>query len=123
MDVSLILIIIGIIAVILSFFIGGTNSFKADDVEQISISLHEETSAIKKRLRIVEEELMIGIGPMPSPRKSISTTHSTPKPIHEIIVNQILSLHEQGYSIDDIAQRASLTTVEVEQVLRSKGVL
>lgn len=114
MDLPMILIIVGIIIVIASFFFGHTNASKSEDIEQVSMSLHQETSAIKKRLRTVEEELMIGIGSME--KKTAS------KPIHEIIVNQILSLNAQGYSIEDIAHRSSLSTADVQSVLRSKGV-
>ncbi len=119
MELSTILIIIGVIAVILSFFIGNSTRTDADELEKISISLHQETNGLKKRLKIVEEELMIGLGSgqsdIPRPKQE--------KQVHEIIVNQILSLNAQGFSIEDIAKRASLTKAEVLSVLRSKGVM
>lgn len=119
MDIPLILIIIGLIAVFTSFFIGNSKDKYADELEKVSISLHQETSGLKKRLKAVEEELMIGVGPITSnlPKKQQA------KPIHEIIVNQILSLHSQGFSINDIAKRSSLTKEDVLSVLRSKGVI
>lgn len=119
MDMPLILIIIGLIAVIASFFIGKSNQVSSDELEKVSISLHQETNSLKKRMRAVEEELMIGIGPM----KGNQNKTKKGKPIHEIIVNQILSLNSQGFSVDDIAKRASLSTEEVISVLQSRGVI
>lgn len=118
MDIPMILIIIGLIAVIVSFFIGKSNHAYADELEKVSISLHQETSGLKKRLRVVEEELMIGMNPVKANTQQIKKE----KPIHEIIINQVLSLNSQGFSIDDIAKRASLTTEEVISVLQSRGV-
>ncbi|MDN4609038.1 hypothetical protein [Sporosarcina highlanderae] len=117
MDIPLILLSIGIILIILSFFFGKSSRKTEDEIEIISISLHQETNQLKKRLRAIEEELMIGVGPIPKGRQPKT------KPVHEIIVNQILSLQAQGYSIPEIAKRSSLTDSEVLDVLRSRGVL
>ena len=119
MDMPLILIIIGLIAVIASFFIGKSNRVSSVELEKVSISLHQETNSLKKRMRAVEEELMIGIGPMKGNQNKIKKG----KPIHEIIINQILSLNSQGFSVNDIAKRASLPTEEVISVLQSRGVI
>lgn len=115
MDITLILLIIGLISIILSFFFGNSHGGHGDDIENISISLHHETNQLKKRLRAVEEELMIGVPAIGKiqPAKN--------KPVHEIIINQILSLHAQGYSIDEIAKRSSLSTEQVSEVLNTRG--
>ncbi|BAQ11373.1 hypothetical protein OXB_2902 [Bacillus sp. OxB-1] len=124
MDIPLLLLGIGLILVIASFFVRGSNGRYADELEKISISLHQETNHLKKRLKTVEEELMIGIGG--SPNLPVNSTHvkkTAPKPIHEIIVNQILSLHAQGYTIGEIAIRSSLSNEDVIHVLSSRGML
>ena len=61
---------------------------------------------------------MIGVGPM---TYRSAKTQTTAKPVHEIIVNQILSLHSQGYSIDEIAKRSSLSNEEVNQCYSRKA--
>ena len=66
MDIPIILLIIGLISIIASFFIGNSSSKYADELEKVSISLHQETNGLKKRLKAVEEELMISVGPLPS---------------------------------------------------------
>lgn len=123
MDIPLLLVIVGIILVIVSFFIGSSTRSFADELEKVSISLHQETNGLKKRLRAVEDELMIGIGTMPTNKKTQQSHAPKQKNIHEIIINQILSLHAQDFSVEDIAKRSSLTSMEVIDVLRSKGVM
>ncbi|MBB4825724.1 hypothetical protein HNO89_002960 [Sporosarcina luteola] len=116
--IILLLLIVGIVFVLLSFLFGRSSNKHAEDIENVSISLHQETNQLKKRLKAVEEELMIGVSHVnPS-----SGPKSKTKPVHEIIVNQILSLHSQGYSIADISKRSSLSLEEVAEVLRSRGV-
>lgn len=119
MDITIILLIIGLICIIASFFLGNSSSSYADELEQVSISIHQETNGLKKRLKVIEEELMIGVSPLATGGKK----QNTGKPVHVIIVNQILSLHSQGYSIGDIAVRSSLSNDNVIAVLQSKGVI
>ena len=116
MNISLLLLVIGVVAVIASFFAGNKSRMMDDQLENISISLHQETSNLKKRVRLLEEELMVA-SPAPEP-----VTAAPKKTIHAIIVNQITSLHSQGYTIPEIAKRASLSEKEVTDVLLSKGV-
>ncbi|ARD46796.1 hypothetical protein SporoP37_00125 [Sporosarcina sp. P37] len=116
MDIPLLLFIIGVLSVAASFFVGNKTRMTDDELENISISLHQETSNLKKRVRLLEEELMVA-SPPPEPASS-----EPKKTIHAIIVNQITSLHSQGYTIPEIAKRASLTEKEVTDVLHSKGV-
>ena len=115
-DIPLILLIIGVLAVIASFFVGSKSRAMDDELENVSVSLHQETSNLKKRVRLLEEELMVA-----SP--SLDSDSAAPKKtIHAIILNQITSLHSQGYTIPEIAKRASLSEKEVTDVLHSKGV-
>lgn len=116
MDIALILLIVGVLAVLASFFIGNGNRAFEDELEKVSVSLHQETNNLKKRLRVLEDELMV------SPPVRENFTSAPKKPVHAIIVNQITSLHSQGYTIPEIARRASMPETEVTEVLRSKGV-
>lgn len=116
MDLPLLLIGIGIIVIVISFFVGRSSHIDENELERISISLHQETNGLKKRLKVIEEELMMG------PVDIVQKSEKSKQPIHEIIVNQILSLNSQGFSIEDIAKRSSLTSEEVIHVLQSRGV-
>lgn len=115
-DIEIILLSIGLVCIILSFFIGNSTRKNEEEIENISISLHQETNQLKKRLKAVEEELMISVTPIANGQRRKS------KPVHEIIINQILSLQAQGYSVPEIAKRSSLSNEEVVDVLKSRGV-
>lgn len=117
MSFPIILMGIGTAALLLSIFLGARPS-GSDEIEQVSISLYQETSQLKKRVKALEEELMMETGILPA------VTHAQPqeKPVHSIIVSQITALHAQGYSVDEIAVRSSLPPSQVEDVLRTKGV-
>lgn len=119
MDLSLLLIVLGIVFVIISFFMGRGNKVDAAEVEKISVSLHQETHNLKKRIKTLEEELMLSMEPIDTSRKQNTNTGQ----IHEIIINQILSLNSQGFSIEDIAKRSSLSNEDVLHVLQSRGVM
>lgn len=109
--------IIGIVTLLISIFMGAKQS-SHDEIEQISISLHQETNYLKKRVKALEEELMMDAAPVmqqPVPQKQ-------EKPVHTIIVSQIIALHGQGYSIEEISKRSTLPPDQVLSVLRSKGV-
>uniref|UniRef100_UPI001CCC5689 hypothetical protein n=1 Tax=Escherichia coli TaxID=562 RepID=UPI001CCC5689 len=116
LDIELILLGIGIICIILSFFIGNSRRKNDEEIENISISLHQETNQLKKRLKAIEEELMISVVPVTNEQRRKT------KPVHEIIINQNISLKAQGYSIPEIAKRSSLSNEEVIDVLKSRGV-
>ena len=111
------LMIVGIAALLISIFVGSKQS-STDDIEKISISLHQETNHLKKRIKALEEELMVD----PETPFTPSPSHTTEKPVHTIIVSQIVALHNQGYSIEEISKRSSLPSQQVSSVLRSKGV-
>ncbi len=123
LNVPIILFIVGIITSIASFFFGKSSSKYVDELEKVSISLHQETNSLKKRLKNVEEELMISATPVMFNDSIQQSLKPKTKAVHEIIVNQILSLHSQGYSINEIANRASLAKSDVQTVLQSKGVI
>ncbi|TQR19545.1 hypothetical protein [Psychrobacillus vulpis] len=112
MDFSNIIMIIGILLIIVSFFFKDSSKKMESEVEDLSFSFYQETSALKRRLKVVEEELLIEGNKIALPKKQ------KPKPaIHEIIKNQVLELHKQGYSISEISKRSSLTMEEVKSVI------
>lgn len=112
MDFSIIIMIIGILLIVISFFAKDSRKKVESEVEELSFTLYQETSAIKRRLKVVEEELLIESTKITIPKK-------TPvKPVvHEIIKIQVLELHKQGYSLNEIIKRSSLTEEEVKYVL------
>lgn len=120
LDITIILLTIGIVLIVCSFFIKDRNRVEKD-VEELSINLFEETNKLNRRLKIVEEELMIDTQPVIA--KSNPSREPAPKPqVHEIIVNQILALHQQGYRVNEISKRSSMPEELVIEVIETRGV-
>ena len=139
MDLSIILMIFGSILILVSLFMKNSTKKIEHDVEELSISIFQETNNLKRRLRIVEEELLLEPEfQVKSPKsqnhkvqqvlqavqqssiKPVKTTQSA-KPIHQIIVRQVLELNKQGLSIPDISIRSNLTEEQVRQVIANGG--
>ncbi|MCS1382089.1 hypothetical protein EYB33_15240 [Lysinibacillus sphaericus] len=146
MDLSIILMIVGIVLIFLSFFFKDSAKKVEQDVEELSISIFQETNNLKRRLKIVEEELLLepefqvksSIAknpPTQNPKvqqvmqavqqaaqvKKAEPMPSNLKPIHEIIISQVLELNKQGLSIADISIRSNLTEEQVRQVIANGG--
>lgn len=146
MDLSIILMIVGILLIIASFFFKNSAKKVEQDVEELSISIFQETNNLKRRLKIVEEELLLepefqvkspsaqnntvanpkvqqvmqAVQQAAQASKTGQTTPQT-KPIHQIIVSQVLELNKQGLSVADISIRSNLTEEQVRQVIANGG--
>ncbi|SOC36232.1 hypothetical protein [Ureibacillus acetophenoni] len=138
MDFSIILIIIGILCMIISFFIKDTSKKIEKDVEELSISIYQETNALKRRLKVVEEELLLDPSfQVKSPSNSkqmldrktndllISSVKNNSvkktKPVNEILVRQVIELNKQGYAISEISKLSTLSEVQILEILNSHG--
>lgn len=115
MDLPLILMSIGIVIVIISFFIGNSQKKNEREIEELSLSFYQENSQLKKRLKIIEEELLLSSKPISQqPKKSIAKSS-----INLILVNQAIALHNQGYNLNEIMQRTSLSQEQVKSILQN----
>ncbi|GLB58203.1 hypothetical protein NCCP133_03360 [Cytobacillus sp. NCCP-133] len=88
-----------------------------EEIDQMSIQHIQEMYQIKKKLKVLEEELLIGEDSLVPP---LSFKSSSPaiekKDIHEIIKNQVILLTQQGLTIDQIARQSSLAPEEVNAI-------
>lgn len=139
MDLSIILMIIGLAIICLSFFIKDSTKKLEHDVEELSITVFQETNNLKRRIKIVEEELLLEPDfqvkspksqnqkvqqVMQAVQQSVANaqpSESITKPIHQILVSQVIELNKQGLSIPEICVRSSLTEAQVKQVLATNG--
>ncbi|WP_308221898.1 hypothetical protein [Lysinibacillus sp. BPa_S21] len=146
LDLSIILMIVGILLIIVSFFFKNSAKKVEQDVEELSISIFQETNNLKRRLKIVEEELLLEpefqvkspsaqnntvanpkvqqvMQAVQQAAQASKTGQATPKtkPIHQIIVSQVLELNKQGLSVADISIRSNLTEEQVRQVIANGG--
>ena len=146
LDLSIVLMSIGIFLIIVSFFFKNSSKKIEQDVEELSISIFQETNNLKRRLKIVEEELLLepefqvksksSIPPKGQDSKvhhvmqavqqaaqgaKVGQTTAQAKPIHQIIISQVLELNKQGLSVADISIRSNLTEEQVRQVIANGG--
>ncbi|WP_226036905.1 hypothetical protein [Aquibacillus saliphilus] len=104
------IITIAILLFILSFFL--TDRFKQieNQIEQFSISTMQETYQMKKKLKILEEELLTNdLGDLGSFEK---TSNQTP------LLRKIQHLHNQGLDVQTIAKETSLSEYDVQSVIK-----
>ncbi|MEI2665458.1 hypothetical protein [Rossellomorea sp. LJF3] len=77
------------------------------DMEELSMNVLQEHYKLKKRISVLEEELMLD-GDM--------TIHKSP--INEIIKNQVISLYKQGVKVDQITKQSTLSKQEVLSIIQ-----
>jgi hypothetical protein len=82
-----------------------------EEVDQLTILHVQETYQMKQRLRILEEELLVS-------EDHFTAVSQNTGDIHEIIKNQVLSLAQQGKSIEQIASQSSLSKEDVFSILK-----
>lgn len=126
MELSTILIIIGIISIIVSFFLKDTSKKMEKDMEDLSIQFYQEMNNIKRRLKAVEEELLLEpsfqVKPAKKPMEQKSVQKQPPnKPVNQILVQQVIELNRQGHSIDEICKLSTLSKEQVLHILSHGG--
>ncbi|MDQ0269449.1 hypothetical protein [Cytobacillus purgationiresistens] len=112
------LLLFSISLLLLSIFLKDPYKALQDELEQMSILHIQEMYGIKKKIKIIEEELLTDDTPLPT---SVST-HNEPnkKEVHAIIKNQVLLLAKQGRTVEQIAVQSSLTVEDVKRILTEK---
>ncbi|EDL64432.1 hypothetical protein [Bacillus sp. SG-1] len=103
---------------ILSFFQRDRYKNLEKEVEELSMNFLQENYTLKKRVKILEEELLMDEGPIfqapPAARPK--------KKVHEIVKNQVLALHAQGMNLEQIARQSALPITDVQDIIRDKSV-
>ncbi|RSD27449.1 hypothetical protein [Mesobacillus subterraneus] len=107
------LVVLAAILLILSFFLKDPYKELREEIDQVTIQQIQDLYQIKKKLKVLEEELLVN----DSMLERQSTFNSGKKQIHDIIKNQVWSLAQQGMDINQIAKQSSLTTQEVQEII------
>lgn len=165
MDISIILMVVGIFFIIISFFLKDKTKQLEKDLEELSINIYQETNGLKRRLKVVEEELLVdhnfqvksppNVGQQQTPRVKrdpmetfqqvaaqvklsqanqnfsqvqqptytppLSPSRKVEKPIHSILVNQVIELNKQGLAIEEICRLSTLSPEQVQSILSGNG--
>lgn len=117
------LLFLSILLIIVSFSLKNPYKDLKKELDQLSMQQIQELYQIKRKLKILEEELLVeDIGYKPS--LSIEQVNDQKREIHAIIKNQVWSLARQGLSIEQISKQSSLDSEDVQKIIHefsSKG--
>ncbi|MCM3122412.1 hypothetical protein QNH36_16755 [Mesobacillus sp. AQ2] len=107
------LVVLAALLFALSFFLKDPYKELREEIDQLTIQQIQDLYQIKKKLKVLEEELLVGDANLD--RQSSFNTGK--KQIHEIIKNQVWSLAQQGMDLNQIAKQSSLSTQEVQEII------
>lgn len=111
--IMFILLGVSILLIVLSFFQKDPLQELKDEIDQFTIQQVQDLYQIKKKMKVLEEELLVNEVELPKP-----VYNSEKKEIHDIIKNQVIALSQQGKAIDQIASQSSLSMEDVYSILR-----
>ncbi|MGR3765029.1 helix-turn-helix domain-containing protein [Rossellomorea sp. NS-SX7] len=100
-----------ILLFILSFFQKDRYAAIEKEVEDLSMTILQENYQMKKRLRVLEEELMM------DGEASIKRTPMVKKRVHEVVRNQVIALYQQGIPLEQIAKQSALSKSDVQTII------
>ncbi len=100
------LLIFAMLLLLLSFFRKDKLNEIEEQVDQLSLTLMHETYQLKKKMKILEEELLINEQEIPKPISPIKVENENE---FEYILAQV----KKGLALDQIAKESGLPTEEV----------
>lgn len=108
--VLLTLIIVSIVLLGISFFMNDQFSEFESELEQFSISTMQETYRIKKKIEVLEEEILSDrVDELP-----MNQLGNEPR-----VIQKVHELHEQGLSVVDIAHQTNLSNHDIQTILKN----
>lgn len=120
--IFIILLSIAIVLLILSFFKKDNVKKLQEELEDLTLTHMQDIYQLKRKIKILEEELLI----QDSSGQGLQTSYSINKsqPINEILKVQVVSLYQQGLSLEQITKQSTLPMDTVRKIIeenRSKG--
>ncbi|WP_430785256.1 hypothetical protein VBD025_10675 [Virgibacillus flavescens] len=104
------ILVVAVVLFIISFLMNDRFKDLEDQLEQYSMSTMQDTYQMKKKIKILEEELLtndLSDDLLPNQQNSSETDR------------KIIQLHEKGYSIQEITELTKLSTYDVQSILRN----
>src|ERR1700719_5054428 len=111
------LALVGLSLVLLLISIFQKDRYKElrEEVDQFTLQQVQELYKLKKKIKILEEELLLGDDYFSTTADPVNKSR---REIHEIIKNQVWALAQQGKPIEQIASQSSLAAKEVYAILK-----
>ncbi|MGG0788247.1 hypothetical protein ABE132_05845 [Peribacillus simplex] len=113
---------LAIVLLIISFFGKDKVTKLEEDLEQMTLTYMQDIYQLKMKVKILEEEFVIQDDIVPPVKDKSTVNPNDIEPIHEILKRQVLSLHSQGLSLDQIARQSSLTKEQTISVIEQQRV-
>lgn len=112
---SILLIAIAAVLIALSFFVGDKYSELKEEVEQLSLDVVQDKYKLERKIKVLEEELLIGAAPIHIKKAQEK------KAAHQDVSQEdvTISLFKKGYTASQISQFTSTSIEKVESVLKS----
>ncbi|WP_409301689.1 hypothetical protein [Peribacillus sp. SCS-155] len=112
MLVFIVLLAFAVLLLALSFFKRDRVQKVEEDLEQLTLTHMQDMYQLKKKIKILEEELMI---------QDMFASEKYPEAkmpnVNEILKNQVLSLHQQGLGVDKIMKQSTLPRETVLNII------
>lgn|SRR5699024_3433476 len=115
---TIILIAVGLFAG--SFFFSDKLKSIEEQLEQFSIATMQDTYQLKKKVKVLEEELLTN-EPIARPKADNNETNyqiTDDLQNKPLLVQKIHHLHEQGFSLEDISRETNLNNHDVQTILK-----
>jgi len=109
------LFIFSILLFLVSLFLKDPYKEIREELDQLSMQQLQELYQIKKKLKVLEEELLVDDIELSPPLSQMGS--SDKKTVHDIIKNQVWSLAQQGTPMEQIAKLSSLSVQDVQGIL------
>ncbi|KGP91965.1 hypothetical protein N780_16645 [Pontibacillus chungwhensis BH030062] len=107
---------VALVLYILSFFTKSRIQDLEEQIEEISLNTIQETYQLKKKMKVLEEELLIEEEPGPLYKESTS------KPSRESeqgsMGTRVLELYQEGFTTKQIAEKTSMKEHDIFVTLR-----
>ncbi|RAK22395.1 hypothetical protein B0I26_102389 [Anoxybacillus vitaminiphilus] len=107
------LVFLSLLLLILSFFAKDKIKALEEQIDQLTMSFVQETYQLKKKLKVLEEELLMNDEDIMEIVRKKTLNDSV-----QLEREQVLSLYKRGLSYEQIAKETSLTTEEVRMILQ-----
>lgn len=120
--VMLSLFLLAIILLVISLFKKDRVAKLEEELEQVTLTHMQDIYQLKKKVNILEEEFLIQDQPRHyhSPSTQTFTSGNQTVAINEIIKNQVLALHRQGCSLNQIEKQSTLTKDQIIDVIKEQ---
>lgn len=84
------------------------------ELDEVSMQVLQESYLLKKRVKVLEEEIMAG------EINNVTPSQNKPsKEINEVLRNQVIALHKQGLTVDQIEKQSALAPSQIVQIIKT----